>query len=313
MPSRLADISATPLITEYAQNAAQEAINPVAAFVAPSVEVMTATGKYKIYTSENRFRIPETRRALHGKATVIGWDADDATYNCEPHALDCPVDEAEEDEGIQSALMQSADEVAEIAGLAHEKKVITSAVNALTPVDANFGASVDVIDFLDGVVLDVLKKAKYGSAMRVGILCAADVFRGVKNHPKVLSRFVTGGGNSPKPLAVVSESVITDLVIGRPDVRTSFMVYDTSKEGAEEDIQFLLQGKILVFARHENPTRRDPSFMKTFRLRGKWMVPGTYTREDGRGEVAKMDWSEQVAVTNAPAAVLLNVNFGSAN
>ena len=38
------------------------------------------------------------------------------------------------------------------------------------------------------------------------------------------------------------------------------------------------------------------------------MVPGVYTSEDGRDEVAKMDWSEDVEVTNSAAGVRLNIS-----
>jgi hypothetical protein len=47
--------------------------------------------------------------------------------------------------------------------------------------------------------------------------------------------------------------------------------------------------------------------MKTFRLANKYMVPGAYTRDDGRVEVAKFDWSEDVKVTNSSACVRYNV------
>jgi hypothetical protein len=86
------------------------------------------------------------------------------------------------------------------------------------------------------------------------------------------------------------------------------MVYDTAPEGKAESVSFLLDAAVLVFARRSNPTRRDPSFMKTFRLAGQYMVPGSYVREDGRVEVAKFDWSEDVKVTNALAAVRLNIS-----
>ena len=71
-------------------------------------------------------------------------------------------------------------------------------------------------------------------------------------------------------------------------------------------IWVMLDGSVLVFARRPNPTRRDPSFMKTFRLMGKYMVPSSYMRDDGRVEVAKFDWSEDVRVTNSAAVVRLN-------
>ncbi len=86
------------------------------------------------------------------------------------------------------------------------------------------------------------------------------------------------------------------------------MVYDNAPEGKAESISFVLDSTVLVFARKANPTRRDPSFMKTFRLMNKWMVPGSYTREDQRAEVAKFDWSEDVRVTNSGAVIRLNVS-----
>jgi hypothetical protein len=85
------------------------------------------------------------------------------------------------------------------------------------------------------------------------------------------------------------------------------MVYDTAPEGKDAVPAFLLDSTVLVFARKEQPSRLDPSFMKTFRLANKYMVPGAYTRDDGRVEVAKFDWSEDVKVTNSAAAVRYNV------
>jgi hypothetical protein len=84
-------------------------------------------------------------------------------------------------------------------------------------------------------------------------------------------------------------------------------VADAAKEGKPADVDFLLDSSLIVFAASAAPTRHDPSFMKTFRLRGQWMKPGTYSRDDGRVEVAKLDWSHDVKVVNAPAAKLLNI------
>ncbi len=86
------------------------------------------------------------------------------------------------------------------------------------------------------------------------------------------------------------------------------MIYDEAPEGKDEDIRFLLDSTVLVFARKEAPTRRDPSFMKTFRLMNQYMVPGSYARDDGRVEVAKFDWSEDIQVTNSAACVRMNVS-----
>lgn len=309
--SKLKEISEAPMIREYAQKSAQDGIAPVANFLAPVVEVSTAVGKYKRYTSKSRFHLPNTLRSIGGRASVVGWDAKDETFDCKPHALDCPIDvlESGETEDFENLLQEAADEVAAIGALSHEKSVIDGALAALTPIPVNFGPLNDPVAIMDQVVLDVMKAARFGSIMKIGVLFGADAFVGVKNHPKVTGKFIAGGGKGPKPLAVVDESVVSDLLVGGPEVRVSFMVYDRAAEGLPEDIQFILQNGILVFARQENPTRRDPSFMKTFRLRNKWMVPGVYERDDGRVEVAKFDWSEDVKVTNAPAGALLIPNF----
>ncbi len=80
------------MLKEFAQGAAQSAVQPVADFLAPTVEVPTSIGRYKIYTEKNRFAPPETSRAIGGRATVLSFDATDATYNCQPNALDYPID-----------------------------------------------------------------------------------------------------------------------------------------------------------------------------------------------------------------------------
>jgi hypothetical protein len=106
----------------------------------------------------------------------------------------------------------------------------------------------------------------------------------------------------------VTSADATKLFVANPEVRTSYMVVDTTKEGLAPNISFLLDTSVLVFARLQNPTRRDPSFMKTFRLMGNYMVPGSYLRDDGRVEVAKFDWSEAIAITNSTAAQLITVS-----
>jgi len=307
--SRLSDISASPILREYAQGAAQSATQPVADFLAPAVNVGTSVGRFKVYTEKNRFRVPDTLRALGGKATRIGFGAGDATYNCEPHALDAALDNLEklETADIENIMKESADMVAEVAGLSHEQRVINAALTALgAGTDTTWNDAADPIDIIDGHILNVIKAAKYGSLMGVGMLFGPSAFRIFKNHSKVRGRFIVGNSKRSNTQAISIDDIST-LFMGKPESKLSMMVYDDAPEGKTEDIEFLLDDELLIFARKANPSRRDPSFMKTFRLNGQWMVPGTYETEDGRGEVAKLDWSEDVQVSNASAAIRLNV------
>jgi hypothetical protein len=307
--SRLSNISAKPTVVSFAQGAAQRAIQPVADFIAPVVEVATSVGQYKVYSEKSRFRIPQTERAVGGRATRVAFDADDATFNCKPHALDYPVDDLEKIESEaagENMINEGSQAVAEIAALAHEKKTIDLAMStAGAGTTLNVGSSDDVIDQIDTQIRSVILAAKYGSLMGVGVLFGALAWQRCKNHVSVRNRFVAGGKNN---FANPSLADFSSLLLANPETKMSLMVYDNAAEGVAEDIKFVLDGNILVFARMANPTRRDPSFMKTFRLMGQWMKPGVYRTEDDRGDVVKYDWSEDVKVTNSAAIKRLNVS-----
>ena len=306
--SRLTSISSSPMLREFAQGAAQEAIQPVADFVAPAVEVPTLTGKYKTYTEKNRFRIPKTERALGGRATELRFEASDNTFNLGPHALDYPVDNIEQLEaaGLENMLREGAQAVAEVASLAHEKTVIDAAlVAAGGGTNKTWGSTADPVNDIDTEILNVIKAAKYGSLMGVRVLFGANAWRIFKNQKTVTTKFTVSGARF---IPAIQEVDASNLFLARPEVRTSFMVYDTAAEGVAESISFLLDATVLIFAAKAQPTRRDPSFMKTFRLMGQWMVPGSYVRDDNRVEVAKFDWTEEVVVSNSAAVKRLNIS-----
>jgi len=310
--SKLAAISAKPTLREYAQGAAQRAVSPVADFIAPTVPVATSVGKFKQYDEKSRFRLPATRRAIGGRATEVGFLASDADYNCSPHALDYPIDMLEqiEAEPLENMLMEGSQIVSEIAGLAHEKTVIDAAITAAGAGTAlAIGANDDVVDQIDTQILAVLLAAKYGSLMSVGVVIGASIWKAIKNHVSVRNRFtVSGATKQASPLATLTAGDFGLTLLGQPEIQASFMVFDDAAEGVTADVKFVLDKSLLVFARHPNPTRRDPSFMKTFRLMNRYMVPGTYTRDDGRVEVAKFDWSEDVKVTNSAAVKRLYIS-----
>ena len=310
MASRLSTLSDSPMLREYAQGAAQDAINPVAEFLAPTVPVATQIGRYKAETEKYRVKIPNTLRGLNGRAVEVGFDVSDQNYSCLPHALDFPVDKLEElEEGqLENALQEGATMIAEVAGLAHEASVISAGIAAAGSPSAKTwsgGSPSDPVDDIDSAILATIKAAKYGSLMGIGVLMGATAFRLYKNCPLVRSRFVSAGQSAFPNITPEGGSA---LQLGQPDFRVSYMVQDTAAEGLAASMSFLMDSDVLIFARKAQPTRRDPSFMKTFRLTGNYMVPGSYLRDDGRVEVAKFDWSEAVVVTNSAAVTYLTAS-----
>lgn len=307
MPNRISSISSDPTIRAFAQGAAQSAIRPVANFLAPAVPVPTQVGHYKVYDEKNRFHIPNTKRGLGGKAVRVGFEASDATYNCAPHALDFPIDDLERLE--QSQLINMANYgsrlVADIAALAHEKDVLDKALAAAgAGTDSNFtSGSVDPVAVIDEKIMAVIKAARNGAPVKV--LMGATAWLRAKNNANVTKRLVA---NAKSQVASVDLASFRSLLFSEPEVQMSLMVQDTAAEGLDDSISFLLDEAIIVFASSDNPTTLDPSFMKTFRLDGQWMRPGSYRTEDERGEVLKMDWSEDVRVTNSAAVARINAN-----
>lgn len=304
--SRLSSLSSNPTLRTFAQGAAQSSVRAVAQFLAPAVDVPAVTGKFKKYTAKNRFKVPDTKRGVNGSAVKIGFAATDATYNCEPHALDFPIDNLEkmDDEGaVMNHIKYGATLVADVAGLDHEHTVITTALTAAgAGTDSNFtSASIDPVSVLDAAIMDVMKAAKNGAPVRV--LFGATAWLRFKNNANVKARLVA---SKKGDVSAITLEAARSLLFAEPECMMSVMVEDTAAEGLPESINFLLDTAIIVFACSANPTTLDASFMKTFRLMGEWMKPGTYVREDGRGEVLKMDWTEDVQVTNTEAVKRIN-------
>ncbi len=303
--SRLSKLSSNPELASYAQGTARQNISPIADFLAPMVPVSSQVGRYKKFDDKHRFKVPDTRRSIGGRATTLEWNVDDATYNCTPRAIDVPVDKLEGLElgSAMDAIKEGADDAAEVAGLSHEQLVISSALTAAgAGTDSNFASdAIDPIKLIDEAILTVCKAAKHSNLMEIGMLFGPTAYIRYK-HNKNVKAAKSGGGKTSS----ISLEDVALLQMGSPEAKLSTMLLDSAAEGIAQDIDFMLDEAILIFIRKANPTRRDPSFMKTFRLRSGILAPRIYEREDGRVDVAAFDWSEDVQVTNSVAVYRIN-------
>lgn len=310
--SKLSIVTSNPMIRQYAQGVAHSSIQPIADFLAPTVNVPTMSGRFKVYGHQNRFKIPDTARALGGPATQVRFTSGDGTYQCDPRALDYPIDNLEKLESaeLEDAVKEGMLCVSELASLDHEKRVVDLALASLTTAgnvaNKTWGSAADPVADIDAKIRDIMLNVNYGSMMDIGVIFGCDAWLIFKNHSKVRSMLPVG--RKSDNLQIVDMNSARALLLGTPETRVSFMAYDSAPEGKDASPAFILGTKVLVFARHKTPTRRDPSFMKTFRLNNRYMVPGSYEKEDGRGEVVKFDWSEDPRVVNAGAGFLLNVS-----
>lgn len=305
---RLTALGTNPVLRNFAKDASQDAIRKISSFLAPTVEVPTLTGKYKVYDAKHRYKRPNTRRGLDGKATRIGFTADDANYALVPRALDYPIPDLESlnDEGLLNQAQYGTKLLADAAGLDDEAETIEKALASVgAGTDVNFlAADFDPITYLDNVIRDVMLLAKNAAGIRV--LFGTDAFLRIKNNAKVLGRF--NGATGAKALKVPELEDVQAMLFGKPQVQLATMVEDVAKEGQAESMQFMLSAPIIVFACSDTPNTMDPSFMKTFRMMGGFMRPGTYNSEDDRDQVLKLDWIQEKLVTNSAAAKRINAN-----
>lgn len=309
--ARIAQLASSALMQNFAVTASQAAVRKVGQFVAPLCEVASLTFRYKKYTEANRYRVPNTKRQPGSPATVLGFSADDVSLTLEPNALDFPIPNAEQltDEELQHSMMEGQTILADSSGLALENEIITTAkaaalASTLTKAIDFTDDAVDPIAILDDMILSVKKAAKNGAAVKV--LFGTTKFKQFRNNKQVKSRYIVaagGGAGGSRSVGTVSPTIadVGGLLITNPEVEMSEMVIDNSPQGIVENIQFLLDDVVIVFACNSTPNRFDPSFMKTFARMGGFFRAGSYTTQDQRDQVMKMDWTTLPQVTNTAA------------
>jgi hypothetical protein len=315
--NRIAKIAMSSTCREYATGAAQSntALMAVADFIAPTVNVSTSFFRYWTYDTANRFKIPKTKRAVGGKATQVKTGGVEQSAKLDPHALDYPIDEIEadaSDEDLQDIVNEGSDVTAQLAALDWSKEVIDLAL-ATVGAGTNLSAATAGMDFVDKIdeqIVAVMKAAMCGELCEARVLIGPTAMRRLKNHSSTLGRFVgSGKSDSTARIAVPTDEEVMTLFMGKPRFKVSWATYDAAGEGVAAVPTFMLDTAVLIFVCSPAPTRNDPSFMKTFRRRNKWMVPGKYDWEDSRGISLKYDWHGLPKVTNTGGvAVRLNLN-----
>jgi hypothetical protein len=214
-----------------------------------------------------------------------------------------------ESEGLENMLREGAVAVAEVAALAHEKSVIDAALAAVgAGTGKTWNAAADPIADVDDAILSVIKAAKYGSLMGVGVLFGATAWKIFKNQDKVRGRFVVGngGGKASLGLAVPTEQSASQMFVGTPEVRTSYMIYDTRRRRGWRRASLPAGHGGAVFARKAAPEPARPELHED--LPADEQVHGAgelHARRRPRrgGEVRLV---EDVKVTNSAACVRLN-------
>jgi hypothetical protein len=299
MPASASTVIQT--LTNYARGFAQDKASALAEFIAPTVPVGSASGRFKSFNDKNAFQILDTARALGGPAKRLEFDASDPTFNCTPQALEVVVDDHERElagDGDQLGLEQAKVEtLVTSATLSHEDKVfaaIKAAVSAVGGVGVWSSASNDPIAEIDAQIEAIALET---GMMPNRIVFGLGAWRVFRNHAKVLAR-----QPGASLIGVTAAQAAAVLLNPAMEVRVGVLSKDATKFGATKSASNIVGGEVFVFLGAQSPTLYDPSFAKTFRTRNGGVDAVRMYREDrNRGDVLAVDWSEDIQVVSTSA------------
>lgn len=289
--------SSNPTLTNYAQGLAQDLSSALAEFLAPTVEVPSTIGRYKKFDDKNAFQVYTTARALGGRASRIEFETTDPTYNCQPQALEVPVDDAERDAAdADDPVRLDESKIKTLISsttLSHEAAVVDKTISAV-PAEAGLGVwsnpNVDPIAELDGLI----EKISTDTGMMPNrIAMGIGAWRAFRSHPKVIAR-------QPGATLIGLSTAQASAMLLNPgvEIRVGVLSRDTTKFGTGANKQNIVGARLLIFLASVSPTQYDPSFAKTFTgRRGGITAVRTYREEGARSDIHAVDWSEDIQVT----------------
>lgn len=290
-------------LTTMAQAATADEAESIAGFLFPKIKVDTAIGAYKKRDIDSAFRAYNTKLARGGKPTQLRVNAEDAYYNCKPHALEVSnwqfdLDQNGGDDWREDNLQElmSAQLVTrELEAVEIFRKSVAATAGAGAWADGQG----DVIAELDDAIMTVHRAiGRMPNRCAIGLSAWAVI----KNHPSVLKRFA--GIEIP----ITAPRFLETLIFQNIDLRVGSIPFQPAKQGKTGDKKEILGGDIILFYGQDAPTRNDMSAGKDFTLDDSGPEMHTITNEDEMVTKDRLYWSTDRQVTCPAAAVRISVS-----
>lgn len=310
--SRASSATVNYTLTNYAQGLANDLMKAreLTNILMPMVQVTGASGQYKQFSDVNSFQTYATLRGLGGKARRIEFDATDATFVCEPHALEATVDDHERElagsaGGLAAQLLDQGKikSLINSSSLSLAKRVVDFVAANTTAVGSRgnwSNADVDPIDQIDEQLQNLMTAT--GGFMTPTVVLGLSAWRTLRNHPKTKARTsgVQVGGISLGQLAGMFFIPATPVV--------GMVSYNTAKPGNTVSKSQVLGDICYIQASVPNPTIYDPSPFKCFTTGvGGVESVRTYRDESSRSDVHAVDWNEVFKSTSTSSIIRLTI------
>ena len=297
MKNRASASQVVTTLTNYARGVSQDRASALAEFIAPTVPVGAATGKFKSFDDKNAFQVVDTSRAIGGGAKRLEFAATDPDYNCQPQALEIPIDDFERELAgdADTELEQGkVDTLITSATTSFENKVFTiikGAQAAAGGVGVWSDANNDPVDEIDAQI-EAISTATGMMPNRIVIgLSAWRIFR---KHAKVIAR-----QPGAQIIGVTLSQAAAMLLNPAIEIRVGILSKDLAKTGAAKNTANIVGGEVFVFYASPSPTQYDASFAKTFRTRNGGVDQVRKYRDEGsRSDIIAVDWSEDIQVVS---------------
>jgi hypothetical protein len=305
-------------LTAYAQGLWNDLadVTKLAERLAPTTPVPGAAGQYKKFDDKNSFLPEKTARPLGGDPVLISFNATDASYSCQPQALEVRVDKAEMeaagsqggevandllDQGKIKALLNKT-------ALSHVLDVTSAVLAAVTATPARGNWSnpdIDPIDQIDEMLLGLTGDC--GSTQNIKITMDIASWNALRNHPKVKARALFGAASN---LASISTDQLNSALIVPCDIMVANIVYDTTRLGQTSSKARAMAGTFLAHYSVPGATLYDPSAFKCFTVGGGSFLGNvfTYTAPNQLWRGHLVEWSRDIEQTSTLSMRRLTIN-----
>lgn len=295
-------------LTSYARGIAQDRRSVLAEFLAPTVIVGAATGKFKSFNDKNSFVVETTDRAIGGPAKRIEFLASDSDYSCKPQALEIAIDDqerAEAGEGDPLGLEQAKiSTLITRAIVSHENKVVQAVKDGVSAVGSRGSWS----DLSTNDPIKEIDEQIKAVAVETGMLpnrlaLGVGAWYYLRNHAKTIAR--QPGAAS---IGITAAQLAGMLLNPAIQIEIGTLSKDTTKMGATKSAANIVGDEVFVFYAQQGPSIYDASFAKTFRTRGGGVDSvRKYRDEQNRSDVIALDWSEDIQVVSTACVRRLTI------
>ena len=294
-------------VRNYINGAVVQSISGDAAFLAPRVPMGSLVNTVWKFDRLRPFRIPSTKRASGGKATVVDFGGSTEDISLQLNALDTGIEtQNQTDDEVVMGLQSQVNQVTSLAGLSHLAETVATvqaamtAASVTTTLDISNDDPVAIIDALCKTIL--LSCGDASSMMKIRFLWGWNAAAKVLADPDIIAR-ISGGATESQPAKPTLETLKRLFLFPNTEHRLSTAIKDTGEQGsATEARAFVLDDEVLIVAASDNPTVSDPSAFKSFWKGSAGMDTRYYKRDDGRVEMFGLDWAYKVYAANASAS-----------